>query len=625
MKRLFGIFSCALAVLAVSCNKDVLPVEFNLKTDKVEIPAEGGQGKIAYELENPKDGVTVSAKCEDGVDWITDFNYAVDGEISFTVAANDAEQAREAEVTVTYDTINRKFTVSQDGKAATGDDPEIKIEQQSVDVPAAGGDASVNYTIENPVQDAKVEASVTVDWITEFDTATDGKISFKVAENTATEAREATVAVKYATAEGSFVVKQAAGQSQGDLSFEINIKEITQTTVVADIIPSDKQATYISMGVATELFDQFASDEEYFQDDLDYFEYYASMYGMTLKEFLEDYMLMTDDMIDMEIPELDPSTDYYLYAYGLTSDGVRTSDIYKEKFTTEANEVVAPEFELSVTDITETEATMTVKATPASASYYFDAMEGSVSSEDILAYFQEDIDYCIEMGWCYDAADYWYGTLDTGEASFTFTGLDPNTLYTGFAFGVDEFTGEFTTEAKLIEFTTLAESGSDDEITLEIKADKYYNVNDLIELYPDDTELTKNKGKFMVPVEIVTTGSPDHVYSTYWSGDWSVESGDAIIANLSGDISGGYALEGNNVRFFMSGGHRSILAAADSLGVLVAPAAAYLGSLDASGASPASEYVPAGAPQKASAFRGRLLDNTQTKAFNLNLKVDRSK
>lgn len=530
MRKLFVFMSCILAVLAVSCKKDKLTVEFNLKTDKIEIPAEGGQGKISYELVNPIDGNTVSAKCEDGTDWITDFNYSVDGEISFTVAANEAEQAREATVKVQY------------------------------------------YDIER-----------------------------------------------------SFVVIQAAGEApQPELSFEIIVKEVLEDAVTVDVIPSDKQVTYVSMLIEAEIFDSYGSDEEYFQQfELEYFKDEAEDDGISLKEYLEKHCLDSGDLKDIYVGGLDPETDYYFYAFGMTSDAVRTSDIYKVKFTTKAHEVITPEFEITFSDITSRSAVMTVKVTPESATYHFDIMRGSLTSEEILTYYREEIATLIENGSCTDAVEYW-GELDRGEVSYTYDGnLLPNTLYTGFAFGVDETTGEFTSEAKLVEFTTLDEGG--DEITLEIKAEKYFIVNDLIALYPDDTELAKNKGKYMVPVELVTTGEPDKVYSTYWTSDWSQESGENIITTLSGDIAGGWSYEGNNVRMFMSGGPRSILAAAESEGELVAPAAVYLGSMNDDEASPASEYVPAGAPMKASILRSRLLEKANADVSNTHHRIRTSK
>lgn len=79
--------------------------------DTVKITADGGAGTITYEVENPVEGAVVTAAAEEGIDWITDFNCETDGAITFSVAANDTEEERQATITVTY-TYNGTETVS---------------------------------------------------------------------------------------------------------------------------------------------------------------------------------------------------------------------------------------------------------------------------------------------------------------------------------------------------------------------------------------------------------------------------------------------------------------------------------------------------------------------------------
>ena len=80
--------------------------------DTVKITADGGAGTITYEVENPVEGAVVTAAAEEGIDWITDFNCETDGAITFSVAANDTEEERQATITVTY-TYNGTETVSE--------------------------------------------------------------------------------------------------------------------------------------------------------------------------------------------------------------------------------------------------------------------------------------------------------------------------------------------------------------------------------------------------------------------------------------------------------------------------------------------------------------------------------
>lgn len=82
------------------------PIFSSATEGTVEASAEGDTCIIAYVLENPDENGGVEATSDaveaDGTEWIFGYDYSVDGKISFEVAANEAEESREATVTVTY-------------------------------------------------------------------------------------------------------------------------------------------------------------------------------------------------------------------------------------------------------------------------------------------------------------------------------------------------------------------------------------------------------------------------------------------------------------------------------------------------------------------------------------------
>lgn len=85
-----------------------------LVSDEVmNFEAAGGQGTIEYELLNPVEGVELEVACE--AQWIE----LTEGEtIAVKVTANDAEEAREAVITVSYgEELSFDVTVKQAGKA----------------------------------------------------------------------------------------------------------------------------------------------------------------------------------------------------------------------------------------------------------------------------------------------------------------------------------------------------------------------------------------------------------------------------------------------------------------------------------------------------------------------------
>lgn len=82
-----------------------------------QMPAEGGEGSFAYELKNPKDGISLTATT--GADWITGVSVG-DGEVTYTVTANEREEARQAVITLTYGDLTEDVTITQAGKPAEG-------------------------------------------------------------------------------------------------------------------------------------------------------------------------------------------------------------------------------------------------------------------------------------------------------------------------------------------------------------------------------------------------------------------------------------------------------------------------------------------------------------------------
>ena len=87
-----------------------------------QMSAEGGNGSFTYELKNPKDGISLTATA--GANWITGVLVG-DEEVTYTVTANESEEAREAVITLTYGDLTETVTISQAGKPAEGGPTEV--------------------------------------------------------------------------------------------------------------------------------------------------------------------------------------------------------------------------------------------------------------------------------------------------------------------------------------------------------------------------------------------------------------------------------------------------------------------------------------------------------------------
>lgn len=164
---------------------------------------EGGQGTIEYTLVNAREGVEFEAVCEAA--WIGEFAYG--DVITFVVAENEAEEAREAKITVNYAEASMEVTVKQAGKKASAAPALVITSENPMEIDMNGGIGTITYTIENPVQGVELTASANVNWISQV-TVQSEKIIFQVAANTG-DAREATITATYGMLKEVVTIKQA--------------------------------------------------------------------------------------------------------------------------------------------------------------------------------------------------------------------------------------------------------------------------------------------------------------------------------------------------------------------------------------------------------------------------------
>ena len=164
---------------------------------------EGGQGTIEYTLVNAREGVEFEAVCEAA--WIGEFAYG--DVITFQVAENDAEEAREAKITVNYAEASMEVTVKQSGKKASAAPALVITSENPMEFDMDGGIGTITYTIENPIPGVELTASANVNWISQV-TVQSEKIIFQVAANTG-DAREATITATYGMLKEVVTIKQA--------------------------------------------------------------------------------------------------------------------------------------------------------------------------------------------------------------------------------------------------------------------------------------------------------------------------------------------------------------------------------------------------------------------------------
>ena len=172
----------------------------------MDFAAIGGEGVITYTLENAVEGTNLEATCE--ADWVVDVTA---GEtVTFTVAENEATEARESKVVVAYGELSFEVAVKQAGKQETPKTPEFNL--TSDEVMEFGQDSTIGtitFEIVNPIDGVNVEAKSNQSWVKNVTVRqADGQIAFEVEANTGA-AREAKITATYGMLEFKVTVKQA--------------------------------------------------------------------------------------------------------------------------------------------------------------------------------------------------------------------------------------------------------------------------------------------------------------------------------------------------------------------------------------------------------------------------------
>lgn len=346
---------------------------------------------------------------------------------------------------------------------------KLTVATETLTVGPDGGAFNVEYVLEGAAEGERPQIKCDEAWINGFNLDIKGVISFSVDANEQESPRRAIVDVLYGESKSSFSVIQDAAEHIE--SFTIDIKEIYDAGVVYSIVPADAGITYVSMVVEKSYFDSYDSDDAYFADDLKFFKESAEASQMQLSEYLAS--ILKKGETSGPAYRLKPEHTYYIYAYGLTSDGERLTEICKHEFTTAAVERSNVKLNISYT-VTGTSVTMTVTPDDPEQLYMFNAIEATPETDDkfLLGIVQNEIDQYIEFyerlfGVPQDEAVKRFASK--GVSSYTFDGLKPETNYVGYAVAVNRL-GSICADVVSAGFTTEAEQKPEDEIKISVSS-----------------------------------------------------------------------------------------------------------------------------------------------------------
>lgn len=371
------------------------------------------------------------------------------------------------------------------GTTACGDDEkttevskaEFELNAESVSMTADGGSSSITYTLKDAGANSAVSATSDQQWVSNFKTATAGKITFDVAANPEAKEREAKITVVYSDdvnedIKTSFIVKQTAA----DLDFEITIGEIGSSWIKLSMIPKDNSMRYMLAALPVDDLDGYTSDESFVDSDMAMLQELADYFGITLEQAI-NILASTGPITDESITLLEPDTEYYVYCYGINSDNELATSLVKQKVTTPAATLVDNEITISIGDVTALSAMVNVTTTTLDS--YVLVYASSAGIAEMTE--QELLEELLTANFQLQAGD---------KQNVEFDDLVSDTEYTVIALG--RAGGVATTG--LVKATFKTKEGGVSDVTYSLQNKKYFDALGVKEQYPSvfpkDMEVT---------------------------------------------------------------------------------------------------------------------------------------
>ena len=224
------------------------------------------------------------------------------------------------------------------------------------------------------------------------------------------------------------------------VDFVLEVSDITATSCHFSVVPKDDQMSYVVMLVPKADFDSYEDEYKYQDDDLEWFTQKAIEEGKDLAQWLEGFLKKGPFEADEE--GLMPGESYYLYAYGLDYEGYFTTGVTKKEFATPEIQQTDLSFEIDVTDIGLTKATVKVQASDDKAVFFMNVFSkeqyeqwggGEVAFSN---HAQALVDYYVTMGRTPEEMVTNLGSVGRGE--LVFDDLTDDTEYIAYAVGIDE-------------------------------------------------------------------------------------------------------------------------------------------------------------------------------------------
>lgn len=395
-------------------------------------------------------------------------------------------------------------------------DATFSLDKTEFSFPAAGGDATVEYTITNPVQGGVVLTNCEAGWIKNLSTATYGSIKFDVAPNYTDKVRETTIDVTYTGANGSHHIKVTQEASTETLfSYKVVYRAPRELTI--KITPVDKETAYVC-GIRTEEYInsfKLQSDAALFNNHIQTLNDEAQRKGQSLMNYLQNvsYTGVAEEVL---FDELIPATSYVAFSYHIDLTNAQIiGDIYREVIRSGEPEKVDVELDMTL-EVKNNTINQIITSSDGEAYYHtsywkvddfysYYAYLGDPKMEEVFpAKWNETVVTQLSFG--KSVKEILDELCHRGSKSIENSGLANYTDYAFFLFAVDPVTGFVASEPIIKQATTT--SAVDSGVVIEITVEDIFATTANVYWTADTEGATFARG-FLTKNEYNTLGSND--------------------------------------------------------------------------------------------------------------------
>ncbi len=506
---------------------------FKLDATEISVDANGGAQVVKYTVENHASGAVVLTNCSE--QWIKDLSTATYGSITFTVAPNYKQEAREAKIKVSYTAVEEEFEIVV--KQSASDKPLFAIEvvenkptYLSLNITPAdlatayicriyteehikafeleSDQALIDYDMKTIADEAYYSGQTTLNYLQNI--SHKGKAFDVVFDKLTPDTNYVVycyhIDLSNAQASTGDVIRQVIRTASPDMvndALEMSL-DINGATITQNITTKEADTYFYTQHMSVSDFKiYFGGDAQPETTFVDRWNQQTSMWlnmGYYPSQIIDEWCLQGSQSIVCN--DLEAETEYYFYAFAIDPEtAFVASPIILEKVTTEAIQQSGMTIDIEVKDIYATTANIYWTASDPNGrfarSVFTKAEYDTWGSTD-------------EERFAYINANYSFYTA-TGYTDMNLSNLTPNTTYVALAYGLDGetpntriFTKEFTTKDNVA-----------DSSNIQITLGAHFNLDEAAEIDPEHWSEYAGKDDYaLVPVTISGVQPTDEIFWT---------------------------------------------------------------------------------------------------------------